>query len=177
MRIPITDKFLWQIYNILEELSKLHEPFAPRTRKEAVFPELYKKHCEWERKLGRKNFAKLIYYLKKRGWIKIKNLEEKQGILLTKDGREKVLRVKLKFFEKKRRKDGKWIMIIFDIPEKERKKRDFLRNQLIILGYQKLQKSIWVCSYDVIRETEEIIRKYSLDEYVKIFLIEEIELD
>jgi hypothetical protein len=39
-----------------------------------------------------------------------------------------------------------------------------------------LQQSVWVCPYDVLEETEAILRKYSLDEYVKLFLIEEVEI-
>jgi hypothetical protein len=37
-----------------------------------------------------------------------------------------------------------------------------------------LQKSIWICPYEVTKETEEILRKYNLDPHVKLFLIEEI---
>lgn len=37
-----------------------------------------------------------------------------------------------------------------------------------------LQKSIWVSPYDVLKETEEFLRKYALDPYVKLFLIEEL---
>ena len=67
-------------------------------------------------------------------------------------------------------------MVIFDIPEKKRKIRDLFRKNLLVLGYQRLQKSIWVCPYDVFKETEELIRDYLIDFYVRIFLIEEIEL-
>jgi len=38
------------------------------------------------------------------------------------------------------------------------------------------QQSVWICPYDVYKETEEIVRKFSLDPYVRFFLIEEIEI-
>jgi DNA-binding transcriptional regulator PaaX len=54
--------------------------------------------------------------------------------------------------------------------------RDLLRELLYLLGYRMLQQSVWVCPYDVLKETEAIIQKLSLERYVKIFLIEEIEI-
>lgn len=175
MKLPITEKFLWDIYNAIEMIDKLHEPFAPRTMKEVWFPDLYKFRREWERKLDRKRFAKLLYYLKKKGLIRVKELENKKGVILTPKGMKKVLRIKYKMIEKKKRRDGKWQMAIFDIPEKRRKIRENFRNDLKILGYQKLQKSIWISPYDVLKETQELIRKYSIEKFVRLLLIEEIE--
>jgi len=176
MRLPFTDKFLWDLYNFIEEIDETFELFYPRTMKEVWFPDLYKLRRNYGRKEDRQQFSQLIYYLKKKGYIKIKNLEEKQGVILTKKGAEKVLKIKLKTTDKKKRKDGKWQMVIFDIPERKRALRDLFRKTLEILGYKMLQQSIWVCPYEVSKETEGIIRKYSIDPYVKLFLIEEIEI-
>lgn len=66
-------------------------------------------------------------------------------------------------------------MVVFDIPEDLHNLRDLLRENLQGLGYQKLQQSVWTCPYDVSKETEEIIREYALDRYIKLFLIEEVE--
>jgi hypothetical protein len=177
MRFPITDKFLWDLYNLIESIDETFDLFAPRTMKEACYPELFRLRRKYERKLDRKHLSWLISYLKKKGYIKIKNLEEKQGILLTKKGAEKILKMEFKMKEKKRRSDEKYQMIIFDIPEKKRILRNLLRENLKILGYKMLQKSIWVCPYDVLKETEGFIRRYGLDPYVRLFLIEEIEIE
>lgn len=176
MRIPITDKFLWSLYHFIESLDKIYDLGAPRTMKEAVFPELLKFKREWQRKESRKNFSRFIYYLKKKGLIKIENLKSKKAILLTPKGVKKATEIKYKMIEKKKRKDGRLEMVIFDIPERKRKLRDLLRKNLQYLGYKMFQKSIWICPYDVLKETEEIIRIFSLDPYVRIFLIEEIDL-
>ncbi|PIP23356.1 MAG: hypothetical protein COX36_03765 [Candidatus Nealsonbacteria bacterium CG23_combo_of_CG06-09_8_20_14_all_38_19] len=176
MKLPLTDKFLWDLYNFIEKIDKAFDLFYPRTMKEVWFPDIYKLRREYERREDRRQFSRLIYYLKKKGYIKIKNLEEKQGVILTKKGAEKVLKIKFKLKEKKKRPDGKWQMVIFDIPERKRHFRDLFRENLRILGYKILQQSIWVCPYDVSEETEGIIRKYLLDPYVKLFLIEEIEI-
>ncbi len=176
MRLPITDKFLWDLYNFLEKLGDIQDIFAPRPWNEVWCPELHKLRYEYEKKKDRKRFSQFIYSLKEKGYIKIKNLEQKQGIILTKKGAKKVLKIKLKMKKKKRRPDGKWQMVIFDIPEKKRVLRDIFRENLQILGYKILQQSVWVCPYEISKETEGIIRQYSLDPYVKLFLIEEIEM-
>jgi hypothetical protein len=178
MRLPLTDKFLWDLYNLLEkvEFAKVPRVFTVRSMRELTSSHMSDFWQEYEKKKQRRTFSQFINYLKKRGLIKIKNLEGKKGILLTSKGKERALKVKFKCIKKEKREDGKWIMVIFDIPEKKRKIRDLFRKNLQALGYQKLQKSIWVCPYEVFKETEELVRDYSIDHYVRIFLIEEIEI-
>jgi len=180
MKLPITDEFLWNLYNLLEETDEVIDEFflSPSRRLKSLrySVELDKLRKIHARKKMRKKFSAFVYYLKKRGYIKIKNLEGKQGVLLTRKGAEKVLRTKLRMAEKKKRRDGKWLMVIFDIPEKKRKLRILFREYLRTLGFQMLQRSVWVSPFDVFKEVEEVIRRYELDPYIKMFLIEEIEV-
>src|SRR3989338_460164 len=44
-------------------------------------------------------------------------------------------------------RDGVWKIVIFDIPEKQRKIRNHLRNKLKTLGFKKWQESIWVSPF------------------------------
>lgn len=176
MKLPITEKFLLDIYDYIEKVDKTFDIFAYRTTEEAYCPPLYELKNQHKRKQTKQQFNQLIYRLKKNGYIKIKNLEQNKGVILTKKGAEKILKAKFKARDNKKRPDKKWQMIIFDIPEEKKYSRDLLREKLIFLKYKMLQKSIWVCPYDIQKETEFILRKYSLDSYVKIFLIEEIEI-
>lgn len=176
MKLSLTDKFLWSLYNFIEEMDRCYDLFARRTIKDVCFPDFFRLKREYERQKARKQFNQFIEYLKKKGYIKIKNLEQKQGIILTPKGAEKVLKIKFKMKTKKIRADGKWQMVVFDIPERKRHLRDIFRSYLRILGYKMFQQSIWICPFDVLKETEGIIRKYSLDPYVRLFLIEEIEI-
>lgn len=174
MRIPLTDQFLWDLYKAAEGVNKAYSYTARRSLKEAVYPELWKVRKEYERKRRRKNFSQLIYYLKRKGYVKIKNLQEVEGVVLTEKGLERAVRTRKLRVDRKKRKDGRWQMIIFDIPEEKRKLRRVLRGYLVFLGYQMLQRSVWVCPYDVEKETEQFLREYSIDPYVKLFLIKEI---
>ena len=174
MRLPITDEFLWKLYNFVEDLDKAYDFFAIRTPPEIVYPEMHRLKREYRRSQARTNFSQFIQNLQNRGYIQVKALKGTRGVILTLKGAERVLRAKLKSTKKKRRKDNKWIMVIFDIPEKQRRTRELFRSALINLGYQKLQQSVWVCPYDVHKETEEAIRAYRSIPYVKLFIIEEV---
>lgn len=65
--------------------------------------------------------------------------------------------------------DGRWRILIFDIPEKTRLKRDYLRQKLYALGFGHLQKSVWVSPFDITREVREFLRFQGLDEGVILF--------
>jgi len=176
MKLPITDQFLLGIFNFIQGVDRTYDFFAPRTMKESLTPELFKFRRELGRKKDWKNFSQLVYYLKRKGYIKIQNLEHKQGVLLTRKGAEKVLKIQDKIEQKQKRKDGKWQMVIFDIPEKKKGLREILRGALRAIGYERLQDSVWVCAYDVEKETELILRNHGIDPYVKVFLIEEVDI-
>jgi DNA-binding transcriptional regulator PaaX len=43
--------------------------------------------------------------------------------------------------------DGKWRVVVFDVPERQRPLRDFLRNTMKRLGAHELLRSIWIYPY------------------------------
>lgn len=175
MKIPLTDEFLLSLYSLIEGFDRTSEKFIPpRSMRELLYPDFYKLKQEYERKKARRTFSHFLNYLKKRGYIEIKNLKENKGILLTQEGTERVFTLRQKNEKKQKRTDNKWEMIIFDIPERKRYLRDLLRIKLYSLGYKMLQQSIWVSPYDIYKETEKFLREYSLDQYVRLFLIEKI---
>lgn len=175
MKLPITDQFLLNLYNLIEKAERVSEQFIPpRSMQEFLYSDLHKLKREYERKKAKRRFSQFIHYLKRKGYIEIRNLKEKQGVLFTQKGAKKVLNLRFKLKKRKRRPDGKLLMIIFDIPEKKRYLRDLLREKLRQLGYKMFQQSVWICPYDVLKETEEFLREHFLDPYVRIFLIEEI---
>ena len=85
------------------------------------------------------------------------NLITREGdsINLTEFGRDESLSAfirvesalyKTNFFQKW---DGAWRILFFDIPEKKRKYRDFLRKILRRVGFKEMQRSIWAYPYPV----------------------------
>lgn len=76
--------------------------------------------------------------------------------------------VYLKPFRPKRLKGSK-LMVIFDIPEVQRSKRNHLRLLLVELKFKQVQKSVWVSDYDSREYLQEEIRVYKLAQYVEIY--------
>ncbi|MDP3996685.1 MAG: hypothetical protein Q8P86_03270 [bacterium] len=77
--------------------------------------------------------------------------QNKNGFLeITKAGEEKLRQLKLADFKlnKPKKWDKKWRILIFDIKECRRKTRNQLRQTLRLIGFEKLQQSVWVYPYD-----------------------------
>lgn len=173
MRIPITDKFLWDMYELLEAAGDIAHFFSPKKTWRDIWPSdsIFRKY---EKSVGKRDFGQLVYYLKRKDYIRVRNLKGKRTVMLTKKGMSKALRSSFNQKGRHKRKDGKWIMIAFDIPRRYRKSRNLLTSILHNLGYKMFQQSVWITSYDVFDKTETSLQIHSLDQYVKIFLIEKI---
>lgn len=174
MKLTLTDKFLWDIYGILEKTEDVAAFILnPRAIKFMPGPKnpIFEKYRHDK---NRAKFSKLVYYAKRNNYIRVESLKGKQAIILTKEGLSKALKASFEIEGRKKRKDGKWVMLIFDIPQKYKKSRELLRGVLHNLGYKLLQQSVWVTPYDVSEKTEKLLQFYSLDNFVKLFLIEEM---
>ena len=174
MKLSITDEFLWNLYNTVDTTGNILSAlfFPPRTlgQMSAKLDDLFLRGRNYK---NRKQFSKLVYHLKVNGYIMVKELEGKKAVIFTKNGIEKTLKASFKLEGRTKRKDGKWIMLIFDMPAKHKKSRDLLRSILQNLGYKLFQYSVWITPYDVSDKTEKLLQYYSMEKYIKIFLIEE----
>ncbi len=111
--------------------------------------------------------------------LKSQNLIEKQ----TPNGKEKntLWKIteaglkKLNWFQKKPRKDYEIIaddklkIVVFDIPEKEKWKRGWLREILSLCGFKMLQRSVWVGKNKIPEEFLVDLRNFNMLAYVHIF--------
>ncbi len=95
-----------------------------------------------------------FYYLRKRGLIRIEKKNKNIYMFLTKEGEKEAGRYQLNemYIKKPKKWDKKWRLIIFDIPENHRIKRDLFRGKLKELGFYQLQKSVWVYPYSCQKE-------------------------
>lgn len=121
------------------------------------------------------------YYLALYNALKYKYLRKKiiKGVAyfeITKKGRYKALQYVIK--DKKRKKwDGKWRLIIFDIPEEKSYLRQNLRENLELLGFKYLQKSVWITPYNVRKELGIVVDYLNLHPYLQFMLIDILEDD
>jgi len=102
-------------------------------------------------------------------------VEKKQdGFSLTKTGKALSVRIlgKKKSLEKKW--DGKYRLVIFDIPEQKKKVRNWLREELYLLEYDQLQKSVFVGKHPLTSEIIGDIGRLGIREYVNYLLVDKI---
>lgn len=71
------------------------------------------------------------------------------------------------------KKDGKLRIVTFDIPERDRKKRDWLRAELISCGFTLLHKSVWIGKQPLPEEFVEELNNLGLSGYIHIFSVGE----
>lgn len=149
--------------------------------------ELLKHRKERERKSAEKDLERrekqkyynLILYLKKSGLIEEKHRDSKKFFILTKNGKDKLLKLREKNNTKLpensylKEENNKFIIVIFDIPEVERRKRVWLRAVLINLGFKMIQKSVWLGKIKIPKEFLEDLFKMKLVDFVEIFEISE----
>ncbi|MDP3766999.1 MAG: hypothetical protein Q8S13_03210, partial [Dehalococcoidia bacterium] len=67
--------------------------------------------------------------------------------------------------------DGVRRIVVFDIPERERKKRDTLRLELMAAGFMPLQKSVWCGGRPLPQDFLELIDALRLRPYVHVFSV------
>ena len=171
-----TEEFLWQLHELLEAAGDIYQGFMPRSWKDIASPEWRELRFIYEKKKRKRSFSQFISYLKRMGYIKIPVGESVGIIRLTEKGEKKALEGEKKGRAFPLRRDGKMIMVMYDIPKKKQRVRQAFRSALEFLGYQMLQKSVWVSQKDVLTETERVVQEYGLDANVNLFVIEKIRL-
>jgi len=130
-----------------------------------------------ERDQDRIKFLATINYLLRKRIIRkfIKN--KKEYIELTEKFRKGANSYFIRHLEikKKRRWDGKWRIVIFDIPEKRKKMREILRSLLKRLKFKMVQESVFVHPLDSRQEIKYLVDHFRLKGSVKYLIAEIIE--
>lgn len=118
---------------------------------------------------NKKKFRKATERLRSRNLIFGKRQGKRVIFELTDTGRAETDKIKLKLeMAKRKRWDGKWRIVIFDVPEKLRGKRDLLRKELTEFGFMQLQKSVWAYPYPLPEEFIDLWEDASILRYCVI---------
>ena len=132
------------------------------------------------KKFNDSRVKQLTSRLKNRGLIKSRIKNRKLIITLTKKGKQRVLDYDIDSIELKKHKkwDGRWRIVLFDIPESEKAARDALRCKFKFLGMHQLQKSAFVYPYNCREEILYVANFYEVADHIfyleaKIYDIEE----
>ena len=123
-----------------------------------------------------KSLRSTLSRLRKQGLI-----DNKKGIwMIQRKGREYLknrLNSKIPHFSHlKSNNNKKEVVVVFDIPEKKKHQRNWLRIELVGFGFIPLQKSVWLGPSPLPREFIEYLNEVNLLQYLKFFQAAEKEI-
>lgn len=126
------------------------------------------------RRYRRSNYSTRLSKALKTGYIEKIIKDGDPYFRLTSQGVKKLTRdFPLLFFQKKRW-DGKWRVVVFDIPEKERRLRSYLRQKLIELGFGMMQESVWISPLGVTEDLREYLENHNLADFVFVLVAQRL---
>jgi len=113
----------------------------------------------------------------KKGLLAIKN----NNLSITQNGKRYLFRYLSlgdnKKLNRNKKWDGKWRVLIFDIPENRRFARNSVRQALVSIGFMRLQDSVWVYPYNCENLINLIKTENESDGEILYMIVEMIEND
>jgi len=117
--------------------------------------------------------------LEKRQIISLEEKDDKVFVYLKDKNHPKIIEYSIKklldFKKKKKKWDGRWFMVFFDVPEIQRNKRNYLRDFLKKLGFYQYQQSVYIFPYECEKEVALIKKIVEGAKYMKYIIAEKIE--
>ncbi len=115
-----------------------------------------------------------------KGYIRFITRSGKKHVEITSSGRhamEREVHLSALHAKKPRRWDKRWRMVMFDIPEKRKTSRDYLRRTMMEAGFVCFQDSVWIYPYDC----EDLVALLKMDlqfgNSVRYAIVEKLEND
>lgn len=97
---------------------------------------------------------RILYYAKHKGYLD-------DDLQITTAGKEKMMDLSLQPIPMPKSWNKEWSLIIFDVPERNRKRRHHLRRLIKQLGFVQLQQSVWIHPAPCQKEFKTIKNAYS----------------
>lgn len=132
-------------------------------------------HKEWK-KYNRRDFGQIIKRLKKQEMISFEENDGKVKITVTEKGKRRLLEYDFEKLDiKAKKRDGKWRLIIFDIPEGQKRNRDTFRKKLLELGFIRVQDSVFACAFPCRNEVDFLCHFLDVSNYVTLLTVDRFE--
>jgi phenylacetic acid degradation operon negative regulatory protein len=143
-RLSLKDKILLSIVlgvdkKNLVPFNGLSFPFAPQISMDCL--------SEWVN-AGRSVFYSTVSRMNKESYIVVEN----SLVKITDKGKTYLVENFAHLFSKNIKWDGNWRIIVFDIKEAERYKRDKLRNNLIKIKFAPISAGVWATAFNIFPE-------------------------
>ena len=137
------------------------------------------------RKYNKKNkkeewrkFYASLNYLNKRGYVKFLNKDRNSTkVKITRKGEGVIKDFDIDSLKLKKQKswDGKWRVIIFDVPVNKNANRKAFTDKIKELGFVMIQKSVWAYPFKCYEELILLRKFYGVERYVAYFEVVNVE--
>ncbi len=117
----------------------------------------------YERYLKKSTLSKTLQRMRTRGLVELDT--DLLLVKLTDKGKAQAVLIKILQDETW---DGKWRVVIFDIPEEKRQVRNLLRSRLKIWQFIPWQKSVWATKKNITMPFKEFIKDLGIESWVLI---------
>jgi CRISPR-associated endonuclease Cas2 len=118
----------------------------------------------YERILKKSSFSQALNRLRKQGLVESSVINDEILIKLTQIGKD--------FLELEvggqQNWDGKWRVVIFDVPEQKRIVRNLFRRNLKRWGFKQLQKSVWISKRNIYDKLVAYAKDLQIEKWVAV---------
>ena len=111
-----------------------------------------------------------ISRLKQRAILEPRRRGAAAGYELSRLGRDILAEGDRRIFDRPRaRPDDGWLLVVFSVPETERRRRHALRSRLTWLGFGTVSAGVWIAPGHLAGETAQVLERAGLSGYVSLF--------
>lgn len=110
--------------------------------------------------------------MSRQGWLRAVKNGNRASYALTERGIVRVEAIAPRIYEPAAEWDGRWRLLSYAIPEKNRERRDRLRKDLVLLGLAPLSPSTWISPRDIAAAMRETAQAHQVAKHVHFFLAE-----
>lgn len=142
---------------------------------------LIKESPDWEswKRYNMSYLQRTLRRLEKQKHVEILYENGQEIIRLTKLGQRKILKYSLDSLtiDTPKHWDGKWRLVLYDVPVKEKQLGDLIRQALRNMNFYAIQDSVYIFPYPCFDQIEFLRAYYQLGDKVQYMLIDRIERD
>ncbi|MBI2021374.1 CRISPR-associated endonuclease Cas2 [Candidatus Daviesbacteria bacterium] len=126
--------------------------------------------------IKKEDLGRILKRLERQQVISIREKGDMIAVEITEKGKRRLLEYDFEGIEiKNKKRDGRFRLVVFDIPENKKNARDMFRRKLIQLGFIKLQESVFASAYPCKKEIDFLCHYLEISDYVTIASVDKIE--
>lgn len=113
--------------------------------------------------------------LTSKGWIIMNKKSDLKTFKISPNGRQEITLHLNRIREKENSEwDRSWLVVVFSIPEKQRRARDLFRKSLVEKGFLRLHNELWISFWDQRKAIEKEISTLKIGMFCTVFKINQL---